>query len=122
MTTTKKLTVRCCRECSAALAAPKPGFVRDAKFCGISCKATWNNRRKNRGADLYDLWMAMRYDRDTAKDLGVWKEMCRLSEKWSDEDKAAKRKTYERPGVVLTRLMDTGRLPRARAMQIRAGK
>lgn len=121
---TKKL-VRCCRECSSPLHAPsaagsnRPKKARqDAKFCSTPCRTTWNNRRKDRGADLYDLWMAMRYCREEAKALGVWKEICRLSEKWNDEDKAAGRTSFERPQVVLTRLMDSGRLPRARKMRI----
>jgi hypothetical protein len=62
--------------------------------------------------------MSMRYAREDAKKLGVWKEICRLSEKWNDEDKAASRTSFEKPGVVLDRLKDTGRLPRARKMQI----
>ena len=114
----KKL-VRCCRECSTPLvAAPaadseaKKKSRSDTKFCSIACKNTWNNRRKNRGADLYDLWMAMRYSREDAKKFGVWKEMCRLSEKWHSEDTAARRVAYEKPKVVLARLMDAGRLPR----------
>lgn len=120
-----KKQVRCCRECSSPLAAPsstgsnRPKKARDhAKFCSTKCKTDWNNRRKSRGADIYDLWMAMRYCREEAKVLGVWKEMCRLSEQWNAEDKAAGRVTFEQPAVVLTRLMDTGRLPRARTMRI----
>lgn len=120
----KKL-VRCCRECGSPLAAPttagsnRPKKARDdAKFCSTPCKTGWNNRRKSRGADIYDLWMSMRYCREEAKALGVWREICRLSEVWNAEDKAAGRTSFERPGVVLARLMDSGRLPRARKMAI----
>ncbi len=110
-----KKPVRCCRECQTTLGE---GFKASAVFCGIPCKATWNNRRKNRGADLYDLWMTMRYARDDAKQLEVWKEMCRLSEGWKVEDDRAGIKSFEAAGVVLTRLMDSGRLMRARAGRI----
>jgi hypothetical protein len=106
---------RCCRECGTALDA---GLKATAVFCGIPCKAKWNNRRKNRGADLYDLWMAMRYERDEAKRLGLWGEMCRLSEGWNDEDKKAGIRSFEKPGVVLARLMDAGRLMRARPFKV----
>ena len=110
-----KTTVRCCRECKKPLG---DGLKANAVFCGIPCKAKWNNRRKNRGADLYDLWMAMRYERDEAKRLGVWKEMCRLSEGWHDDDAKAGIMSYEKPGVVIARLMDDGRLMRARPFRI----
>ncbi len=110
-----KKTVRCCRECNTPLGE---GCKASAVFCGIPCKAKWNNRRKNRGADLYDLWMTMRYDRDEAKRLEVWKEMCRLSEGWRAEDVEQGIKSFERAGVVITRLKDTGRLARARPDRI----
>lgn len=113
-----KKRIRCCRECKTELGSGPNGYKASAVFCGIPCKAKWNNRRKNRGADIYDLWMAMRYERDEAKRLGVWKEMCRLSEKWHDEDVAAGIKSYEMPEIVIGRLMDSGRLMRARPFQI----
>lgn len=115
MNTTKTKPLRECREC----AEPLPAMAKaSACFCGDRCKAAWNNRRKTRGADLYDLWMTMRYRRDDAKELKVWKEMCRLSEKWNEEDRAADRVSFERADIVLTRLKDTGRLVRARKIDI----
>lgn len=111
-----KIKVRCCRECNT----PLPETLKpNATFCGVPCKANWNNRRKSRGSDLYDLWMAMRYERDDAKSLSVWEEMCRLSEGWRDEDRDAGIVSYEKPGVVLSRLKDSGRLARVRAHWIR---
>jgi hypothetical protein len=121
MTKTAARQVRCCCECGSPLKGPsaegsnKPARGRkQSKVCSTLCKATWNNRRKTRGAELYDLWMAMRYEREDAKALGVWKEMCRMSEQWMDDDKAEgrveRRKTYDRAGVVIQRLKDTGRL------------
>lgn len=110
-----KKTIRCCRECQKPLDA---SLKANATFCGIPCKAKWNNRRKNRGADLYDLWMAMRYERDEAKRHEVWKEMCRLSEGWKADDDKQGIKSYEMPGVVIPRLMDAGRLMRARPFRI----
>lgn len=115
-----KKTIRCCRECKKPL---PEGLKATANFCQPAegansyanqskCKASWNNRRKNRGADLYDLWMAMRYERDEAKRLEVWKEMCRLSEGWRDQDNRQGIRSYDMPTKVLPRLM------RARKMYI----
>lgn len=110
-----KIKVKCCRECKN----PLPDRLKaTAVFCGIPCKAKWNNRRKNRGADLYDLWMSLRYERDEAKRLGVWAELCRLSEGWRDDDARDGIKSYEKAGVVILRLKDGGRLMRGRRMPI----
>lgn len=112
MTAPRKPKPRCCAEClSPMYAARQPGMNRKprrSKFCSTLCKTTWNNRRKNRGADVYDLWMAMRYERDEAKRLGVWTEMCRLSELWNAEDEKAGRITYSPPAEVVLRLKDKG--------------
>lgn len=119
-------TTRRCRECGTPL---PEGLKATALFCSpvegsnqyagqSKCKAAWNNRRKSRGADLYDLWMAMRYEREDAKRLEVWKEICRLSEGWKEEDERSGTKSYEKPSVVLGRLKDTGRLMRARKMWV----
>lgn len=52
----------------------------------------------SRGADLYDCFMAMRYDREAAKDRGLWALMCRMAQAWNDEDQAVGRKrTYFSP-------------------------
>lgn len=99
-----------CRECGVATAAGCGEHRRDAKFCSIPCKTKWNNRKKTRGADIYELWMAMRYERDEAKRLGLWGELCRLSEGWYQEDQRERggRKTYGPPAEVLTRLRENG--------------
>ncbi len=105
---TKKSVVRCCRECFKPLGAAKATAI----FCGVPCKASWNNRRKARGAELYDLFMNQRFNRVESKRLTVWSEMCRLAEGWNDEDKAEKRLTFANPTEVLTRLRDRGSLRR----------
>lgn len=119
MATTPKLRTRCCRECSTRLdSGVRPGSnvathtKVTAIFCSDKCRADWNNRRKNRGADLYDLWMAQRYSRNEAEAAGVWAEMCRLSEQWNTEDKAAGHKTYSSPAEVIARLKDRGAIRR----------
>lgn len=142
MNNPKKTIVRCCLECLKPLTKPQAVQVEDAatsdgtarpnrkkpgrkpgtqaaKFCSNPCKGAWHNRRKLRGADLYDLFMNQRYNRTEAEDAEVWKEMCRLAEGWNDEDKRDGRTTYDRnPGRVIAALMDKGSLMRARRMRI----
>lgn len=102
-----KKTIRCCQECSKPLPA---AMKATARFCGITCKAAFNNRHKTRGSELYELFMILRYDRGLAKKHGVWGQMCRLGEKWHDEDVRAGRKTYRHPETVLTELTEKGSL------------
>lgn len=54
------------------------------------------NRRQERGALLYDLFMAMRYERELAAKLKVWGTMCQLAAEWrkEDEDKREGRKSW----------------------------
>lgn len=70
-----------CRECGASLPTTS-----SSSFCGKSCRKTYNNRRAMRGAQLYDLFMASRYDRINAQELGVWTYACRMGEAFRDED------------------------------------
>lgn len=81
-------TARSCCECSKTIQASAKA---EARFCSTACKDRWNNRRKNRGAELYDLFYVLRYDRSRAKALGVWSAMCKLAQLWRDEDREAKR-------------------------------
>lgn len=76
MATTKK-----CLECGSDLTG------RSTFFCSRSCKTSHTNRRRARGSEMYDLFMAMRYDRKTAKDLGIWSKLCRMAEIYNDADK-----------------------------------
>ena len=41
---------------------------------------------------MYDLFMSLRFERDRAKNLGVWSKLCRLAERFRDRDQ------YERAG------------------------
>ena len=89
-----------CRECGKAL----NNADRRAEFCGSPCRKTWNNRRMVRGAELYDLMMALRFNRAEAKAQNVWSLMCRLASVWMEEDKAAGRTTFKPPGEVKDRM------------------
>jgi hypothetical protein len=98
---------RACLECGAPLAA-----TRRRSFCDQACRNAWNHRRHQRGADLYELFMASRLDLEAARDLKVWREMNRLAARWHAEDQAAGRISWHPPARTLARLRDDGRLPR----------
>lgn len=66
-----------CREC---------GSLADGQFCGPDCKITWNNRRRQRGAVLYDLFMAHRFERDASAKNNLWTLLCRQATDWRTED------------------------------------
>jgi predicted nucleic acid-binding Zn ribbon protein len=111
-----------CLECGKLWNERKPGRL----FCSSSCRVTFNNRRLQRGAELYDLFRAMRRERDDAKTLGIWAEMCRLELRWQQEDQEQRpgRRSYMPPRKALTNLRETGRLPIGDivAKNIRAGR
>lgn len=71
-----------CRECGKSLADKRQGAV----FCSPEHRKTWNNRRMVRGAELYDLFMALRYDRKAANEVGAWSVMTNLSRAMRDSD------------------------------------
>lgn len=39
-----------------------------------------------RGAEMYDLFMAMRYERDEAKELGCWSRLCAMAMHFKEQD------------------------------------
>lgn len=90
---------RQCLECQACIQA----HDKRADFCGTACRKTWNNRRMIRGAELYDLFMALRFERGAAKALGIWSLLCRMASWWGQEDRAAGRRTYGDPKRAIER-------------------
>ena len=73
----RKLTL--CRECGAETAG--------GTFCtGPTCRSAWHNRRKARGAEVYDVLMAMRFERDKAKAEGLFTTLCTLASVYRDGD------------------------------------
>lgn len=71
---------RCC-ECGGLFKPKRPGSL----FCCTEHNTEFRNRRMARGAQLYDLFMEIRYNRAGA--TGLWSVMCRLAEAWREEDK-----------------------------------
>lgn len=78
-----------CLECGEKFKASRD---HEQLFCSSACRSTWNNRRKSRGAEVYDLFMTMRFDRANAE--GVWAVMCRMASEWNAEDKEANRRSF----------------------------
>lgn len=100
----------CCIECSAPLSARRIG----QEFCNTSCRQRFNNRRMQRGAEIYDLFRALRRERSQAKALNIWTEICRLELGWNMEDEKQRpgRRSYMRPQKALANLYDKGSLQR----------
>jgi hypothetical protein len=90
---------RVCRECGDDTRVAE----RHGAFCCNTCRASWNNRRKARGAEIYDLIMALRYERGLAKGLKIWTAICRLAMVFRQEDlrERAGRHSWRAPKAVL---------------------
>lgn len=103
-----------CQECGQ----PMDGRRRSKMFCTQSCRQTFNNRRMQRGAELYDLFRALRRERADAKDLNLWTELCRLELQWQIEDERERpgRRSYMPPQKAVTILKDKGSLPRGEVL------
>ncbi len=84
-TITGNRTIACqCLDCGAAFVAQRS----TASFCSIACRSAFNNRRKARGAELYDLFMMLRYERGIAKYRHLWTIACNLARAYRDSDNA----------------------------------
>jgi hypothetical protein len=71
-----------CRECGASFEAHRL----TAEFCGSKCRSSFHNRRSRRGADLFDLFMCLRFDRSVGEESGAWSLMCRMAASFKAED------------------------------------
>lgn len=92
---------RACLECGQSFAATVSG----AEFCGPGCRMVFNNRRAKRGAELYDLFMALRHDRATATLFKVWRLLNRLAAIFRDEDRRERdgRPSWRHPSAIIER-------------------
>lgn len=80
---------RQCLECGTDLPPAMAGGRRGgriAEFCSTAHRQAWNNRRMQNGAILYDLFMAHRYDRNTATELGLLTIINRLGMHFREND------------------------------------
>lgn len=89
-----------CLECGGDIPAQAQAT---AEFCCRACQKSWGNRRMQRGAQLYDLWMVARYERGLARARGVWTIMCNLARAYRDSDKhlRAGRRSWRRIDAVM---------------------
>ena len=90
-----------CLECGSKYVAKRMAGV----FCKDECRRDFNNRRQARGAEIYDLFMASRFDRTAAEEAGVWNFMCRMAAdyKADDNDKRAGRRSWDTIAAVKDR-------------------
>ena len=81
-----------CAECGSEFHSKQGG----ARYCSTACRKAFNNRRMVRGAQLYDAFMAIRYDREIAAELGCDRTfLSRMGEMFRREDvQSGKGKTW----------------------------
>ena len=93
--------LRDCLDCGTAFQAGHSTSL----FCAPACRQAWNNRRLRRGAELYDLFMAFRFDRPLARALRVLSMLNRLASNFRDEDRRERggRRSWTAPDVVAER-------------------
>jgi hypothetical protein len=96
-----------CRECGSDIIVVDYNVAR-REFCSATCRSAFHNRRKQRGAELYSLVMAMRFDRDRAREDGAWSLLCRMASSFKAEDdrERAGLKSWEPVAVVKARHPD----------------
>lgn len=103
-----------CRECGTPLTDARTG----QEFCTREHRQDFNNRRMQRGAEMYDLFRALRRERGEAKELNIWTLLCRLELKWQEDDAADRpgRRSYMPPNKALNNLFDKGSLQRGEVL------
>lgn len=84
-----------CLECGARFHHDR----RDAEFCSRPCIQAWNNRRAVRGAEMYDLFMALRFQRELATEMQLRTVMTQLASAFREDDlkKRAGRRSWRKP-------------------------
>lgn len=99
------MKTRICSECGCEFTTA----TAHGDFCSSPCRKSFNNRRALRGAELYDLFMALRYERELAAKLKVWKVICRLAAGYRADDIAERdgRKSWRSIRKVLERHVGT---------------
>ena len=76
-----------CRECQKTLPPPQGRRgQRKSLFCSHVCGQAFTTRRRNRGAEIYDLFYRSRFDRSAADARKVRTAMGQLAIRWREED------------------------------------
>jgi hypothetical protein len=71
-----------CRECGSPFSAQRS----TREFCSSNCRAQFHNRQARHGRDFFSAVMAIRYDRDAAKEARMWSLLCRMAAAVKAED------------------------------------
>jgi predicted nucleic acid-binding Zn ribbon protein len=88
-----------CRECGEGFLARRAG----REFCSDRCRRIFHNRKTARGALLYDLVMALRYDRKRAATSRAFSLLCRMAAAFKAEDDRAGRQSWDKARIVTAR-------------------
>jgi hypothetical protein len=90
-----------CLECGASF----DSTATYVEFCCEAHRKAWNNRRAMRGAEIYDLLMAVRYDRHRATHLKLWTLLCRMAAlcRAADFSERQGRRSWSPPEQVIDR-------------------
>lgn len=92
--------LRTCIECGVKFEVhPKAG-----EFCTKPCRKKFHNRRAKRGAQLYDIFMSMRFARGQHPD--DWTLLCALGARFREADKALRngRRSWQAHAKALDRI------------------
>lgn len=92
-----------CLNCGNAFESNRPkGTVFQ---CSGECRREFNNRRATRGAEIYDLMMTLRYDRQAATDDAVWSKACALLASFRADDGTTRggRRSWQDHNAVIAR-------------------
>lgn len=105
--------VHACLECGTSTG-------KSGDFCANACRDAFNNRRKRRGAEFYDLYMAHRFERALATKLKLMSRINRLASIYREDDRQRRegRRSWRRPQDVL----DDRPYLRSIATRIRSGR
>lgn len=85
---TRRQVSHACAECGTAFEATD----RKAVFCSPACRTASNNRRRDRGALIYDLLVHQRFNREAAQERNVRSLVDRMISNWVAEDRDAGRR------------------------------
>src|SRR5258708_28487942 len=77
------LKEKSCRECGGSYAAQRA----TSEFCCAACRRAFSNRRMLRGANFYDLIMAMRFNRVAAADEVAWTLLFKMAATFKAEER-----------------------------------
>ncbi len=99
--------MRLCKECGAEF---EPRRSRSL-FCSPAHRQAFNNRRIQRGGEMYDLVMSMRFDRQNEDTNRAWSLLCTIAGRFREEDKAMRsgRKSWSSPKRLMTTHSRIGR-------------